>query len=292
MGRDAALRALRRKVTGHEFEFATVLEVTDGGPAGFLLRVRAGQRLHPHTLVVAADEESLTRDHSIGAPLETDDAEMWADGVYYWLTEELDTGVLPRGRRVTLEDGTVAIDPSPETGSQHQPWYVSDVPLDRPTSDVQPGRSWLSWSLLRARGRSFVTISSIDEPREPDPTPGDHLRGAGFDVGPGRTAHADGRLIQWLQLIRNDRHASSPLGQLVVSWRDEPPAVAQLEHLECEPRAPHAAVEALMLAGVHDAADAGARWIEHRFDDVEHLDLGLRWQPAGGITRLNAADVP
>jgi hypothetical protein len=71
VGRDEALRALRRKITGREFEFATVLEVTDGGPAGFLLRVRAGRRLHLHTLVLAADEESLSLDHGIGDPLET-----------------------------------------------------------------------------------------------------------------------------------------------------------------------------------------------------------------------------
>lgn len=121
--RDEALRALRRKVVGREFEYATALEVTDGGPAGFLLRVRAGQRLHPHTLIVAADEESLTLEHSVGEPLVTDDAEVWADGVYSWLMEELDTSVLRRGRRVTLEDGTVAIDPSLETGSPHQPCY-------------------------------------------------------------------------------------------------------------------------------------------------------------------------
>lgn len=146
--------------------------------------------------------------------------------------------------------------------------------------------------MLRARRRSFVTISSSDEPREPDPTPGDHLRQAGLHVGPGRTAHADGRLIQWLQLFRDDRHPSSPLGQLVVSWHDEPAKVAQLEHVECQPPAPQSAVEKLMLAGVHAAADAGARWIEHRFDDVDHLDLGRRWEPAGGVMRVNAADVP
>jgi len=111
-------------------------------------------------------------------------------------------------------------------------------------------------------------------------------------VGPGCTAHADGRLIQWLQLFRNDRRASSPLGQLVVSWHDGSAEVAQLEHLECEPLAPRAAVEELMLAGVHAAADAGARWIEHRFDDADHLDLDLRWQPAGSVMRLHAAEVP
>ena len=120
--RDEALRALRRKVTGRGLEFATVLEVTDGGPAGFLLRVRARQRLHPHTLILAADEQSLTLDHSIGETLETGDAQMWADGVVIWLMEQLDTGVLRWGARVTLEDGTVAIDPSLEAGSPHQPW--------------------------------------------------------------------------------------------------------------------------------------------------------------------------
>ena len=91
--RDEAQHALRRKVTGREFEFATVLEVTDGGPAGFLLRVRAGQRIHPHTLILAAVEESLTLEHSIGEPLDTDDAEVevWANGVHFWLMEELDS---------------------------------------------------------------------------------------------------------------------------------------------------------------------------------------------------------
>lgn len=103
--------------------------------------------------------------------------------------------------------------------------------------------------MLRARRRSFVIIGGIDEPRESDPTPGGHLREAGLDVGPGRTAHADARLIRWLQLFGNDPCALSPLGQLVVSWRDEPAGVAQLEHLECEPLASHAAVEELVLVG-------------------------------------------
>jgi hypothetical protein len=288
VGRDEALRALRGKVAGREFEYATVLEVSDGGSAGFMLRVRAGQRLHPHTLILAVDEKSLTLEHSIGEPLETDDAETWADGVYYWLMEELDTGVLRRGGRVTLDDGTVAVDPSLETDASHQPWYVSEVPLDRPT---RAGQRRLLWTALRARRRSFVTIGD-HVPHEPDPTPGGYLREAGFEVGPGRAAHADGRLIQWLQLFRDDRHASLPLGQLVVSWRDEPEGVAQLEHLECKPQAPHAAVEQLMLAGVHDAADAGARWIEHRLDHADDLDLGLPWQTADGVMRLSAADVP
>jgi hypothetical protein len=49
VGRDEALEELRRAFTGHEFHDATVLEVTDGGPEGFLLRVRGGQRLaHAH----------------------------------------------------------------------------------------------------------------------------------------------------------------------------------------------------------------------------------------------------
>jgi hypothetical protein len=185
VGRDEALRALQRMVTGHEFEHATVLEVTDGGPAGFLLRVRAGQRIHAHTLIVAADEQSLALEHSIGEPLESDDVETWADGVYYWLMEELDTGVLRWGGRVTLDDGTVAVDPSLEADASPQWWDVSEVPLDRPT---RAGQRRLLWAALRARRRSFVTIGD-HVPHEPDPTPGGYLREAGFEVGPGRAAH-------------------------------------------------------------------------------------------------------
>jgi hypothetical protein len=66
VGRDEALEALRREVTGRDFEFATVLGVTDGGPAGFLVRVRSGRRFHPHVLMLAADEQSLAFDHPGG----------------------------------------------------------------------------------------------------------------------------------------------------------------------------------------------------------------------------------
>lgn len=288
VGRDEGLRALRHRVTGQEFARAAVLEISDGGSAGFLLRVRAGRRLHPHIVVVAADEQSLIVDHLIGEPLERDDAEAWAEGVYWWLMEELDTGVLRRGPRVTLDDGTVAVDPALDTDTSPQRWDVSEVPLVRPT---RAGRRRLLWTAIRAGRRSFVTIGD-HVPEEPDPTPGGYLEEVGLDVEPGRTAHAEGRLIRWYQLFPNESHASTPLGQLVVSWRDEAEGVAQLEHLEPQPRTPHAAVEQLMLAGVHDAADAGARWIEHRLEDARGLDLDLPWHRAAGAMRLSAADVP
>ena len=165
LDRDEALQVLRREVAGREFEFATVLEVSDGGPGGFLLRVRSGQRLRPHTLVVAADERGLALDHSLGEPLPADDVQVWADGAVMWLMEQLDTGGLRWGRRTTLSDGTVAINPTlePEPSS---PCWISPVPLERPT---------------RA----------------------------------GRAAHADGRLVQWLQLYLDDRIGSPPVAQLV-----------------------------------------------------------------------------
>lgn len=94
IGRDEALEALHREVAGHAFEYASGLDVTDGGPAGFLVRVWAGQRLQPATLVVAADEHSLARDQGVDEPLPADDVQMWALGVLTWLTEQLDTGVL------------------------------------------------------------------------------------------------------------------------------------------------------------------------------------------------------
>ena len=119
-------------MTGRAFEFATVLEVTDGGPDGFLLRVPSGRRRHPHTLVVAADERSLALDHSVGEPLHDDDVGLWAHWVVTWLTEQLDTGVLRWGQRITLSDGAVAIDPRLEPEPSN-PWEISPVPLGRPT---------------------------------------------------------------------------------------------------------------------------------------------------------------
>lgn len=286
VGRDEALQELRRVVTGREFEFATVLEVTDGGPDGFLLRVRSGRRLHPHTLVVAADERSLALDHSVGEPLHDDDVQLWAQWVATWLAEQLDTGALRWGQRITLPNGTVAIDPTlePEPSS---PWWISPVPLGRPT---RAGQRQLR-RLVRRRRRGRVAILGDTIGSELDPTPGGHLRDVGFDVRPGHAAQAEGRLVQWWQLYLDDSGGSPPAGQLVVAWRGRSETVAQLEYLESEPSVARGAVEELVLAGVHAAADAGAEIIEHRLD-VEHLQLGLPWRPEDGVMRLNAADVP
>jgi hypothetical protein len=285
--RDEALSALRRQLAGREFEFATMLEVRDGGPDRFLVRARAGRRLHPHTLVVAADERSLALDHGLGEPLPADDVQLWASGVVLWLEEQLDTGVLRWGRRITLQNGTVAIDPSLDPGPP-SPWYVSSVPLERPTPAGQ-GR------LRRSTGggqHGLVAIGGGRIELEPDPAPGGSLQDLGFDVGPGRAAHAVGGLVRWLQVFPDSSGGSRPVGQLVVSWRDEPEAVAELEYLELGPSVPRGAVEELVLAGIHGAADAGARWIEHRLDDVARLDLGLRWRTENGVRRLDAAEVP
>ena len=296
MDRDEALEALRREVSRRDFEGATVLEVTDGGPSGFLVHVRSGQRLHPHTLVVAADQSSLSLDYSTGDRLPAADVQLWADGLCLWLMEQLDTGALRWGRRVTLHDGTVAIDPmlAPEPAG---PWWLSSVPLERPT---QAGQRQLRRLAKRRRSQRaamagdsnhIVTIGgSIAS--EPDPTPGRHLRDAGFDIRPGRAAHTEGRLVQWLQLYLDDSGTSPPAGQLVVAWRDASQAIAALEHLECEPSVPDGAIEELMLAGVHAAADAGARVIEHRFNNAGHLEQGLAWQTEDGVRRLNTAAVP
>ena len=287
IGRGEALEALRREVVGRQLEFATVIEVADGGPTGFLLHVRSGRRVHPHMLVVAADGSSLSLDHAIGEPLPVADTQLWAQGVRMWLIEQLDTGVLRWGQRVTLPQGGVAIDPmlAPAPAS---PWWVSPVPLDRPTG---AGQRRLR-RLARRRGRSHVTIIGGSIASEPDPALGGHLLDAGLDVRPGRAAKADGRLVQWLHLHLDDRGTPPPAGQLVASWRDESEDVVVLEHLEFEPSVPERAVEELVLAGVHAAADAGARVIEHRFDDVGQLQGDLPWQPEDGILRLRAADVP
>lgn len=293
--RDEALAALRREVEGRRFWSATVVEVTDGGVDGFVLRVRSGQRLDLHTLVLAADEDSLALDHAIGERLHTDDVQVWADGVVIYLMEQLDTGVLLWGRRITLEDGTVAIDPTLEPGPS-SPFSVSSVPSQRLTEPAQRRVDRLGpldrLRLLVRGGRGSVVVQVDPAELEPDPHPGGHLRDAGLDVRPGRAAHADGRLVAWLQLFLDDRGGAPPVGQLVVTWRDESAAVAQLEHLECRPAATRAATEEMVIAGLHAAADAGARWIEHRIGDIDRLELGLRWLSEGDVRRLDAAEVP
>jgi len=217
------------------------------------VRVRSGQRLQPHILVVAVDAQSLALDHLVGELLQADDVQLWADGVVWWLMQLLDTGVLRWGRRITSSDDTVAIDPmlEPEPSS---PWGISEVSLERPT---RAGQRRLR-RRTRRRGTSDVVILGDSIASGPDPAPVGHLGGLGFDVRPGRAAHAEGRLVGWLQLHLDDRGASPPVGQLVVAWLEESEAVVQLEHLGCKPSIPECAVEELVLTGVYAAADAGA----------------------------------
>lgn len=171
----------------------------------------------------AADEHSLALDHGVDEPLPVDDVEMWACGVRTWLTEQLDTGVLRWGRRITLPDGTTAIDPSIHPGPA-SPWWVSPVPLVRPTP---PGQRQLRRAARSRRGGGVVTLGGSIE-FQPDPAPG---------------------------------------GQLIVAWREGSETVVQLEQLEYRPSTPRAAIEELVLAGLHAAADAGARVIEHGLDE-------------------------
>jgi len=237
-------------------------------------------------VVVAADEQGLAFDHSVGEPLPADDVRLWVEGLVMMLVELFDTGGLRWGRRVTLSDGTVAIDPTLEPGPS-SPWWISPVPLERPT---RAGQRRLR-RLMRGTGSDHVVMLGDRIADEPDPSSGGHLRDVGLDVRPGRTAHVDGRQIQWLQLYLDDSMEAPPAGQLVVAWRAESETVGLLEHLECKPDAPEGAVEDRVLAGVHAAADAGAHLMDYGHDG-EHLLSRLTWQQEGGILRLQAADVP
>lgn len=289
--RDDALRGLQRDLTGRQFDSATVLDVSDGGSAGFLVRVRSGKRIHPHVLVVPVDETSLAFDRGLDQPLSPDDVEQWTQGVDTWLMIELDTGVLRSGQRVTLEDGTVAVDPSLDR-SPTGPWYVYDVPMERPTSAGQRRiLRRLLRRLLSGGNRSFVTLGD-DIEMEPDPAPGSYLSGFGFDVTPGPAICAAGRLVRWLQLFPDGSSGAVPIGQLVVAWRDRSRTVAALEHLEMRPSVTRDAMEHLVLTGVHDAADAGARSIEYRCADRRGLGQDLPWASMDDVSRLDAADVP
>jgi hypothetical protein len=57
--RAQALHELRRRLTGLEFDYTTVLEIVDGGSSGFLARVRDSEQLTVHTLVLEVDPDGL-----------------------------------------------------------------------------------------------------------------------------------------------------------------------------------------------------------------------------------------
>lgn len=149
--------------------------------------------------------------------------------------------------------------------------------MERPTPAGQRQLRRLS----RQRGSRHISTVGDEIGRGPDPAPGGYLRSLGFDVRPGRTAHAEGRLIQWWQLYLDDGGPPPPVGQLVVAWLDGSETVARLEYLESDTSVARGGVEELVLGGVHAAADAGSEVIEHRLD-IEHLQLGLPWQPENG----------
>jgi hypothetical protein len=203
-----------------------------------------------------------------------------------WLAEQLDTGALRWGQRIVLADGTIAIDPSSEPEPPSR-WSLDTVPLGRPTAAGQRRLRRLS---RQRRSRHIVTLGD-GIPREPDPAPGGYLRRLGFDVRPGRRAHAEGRLIQWWLLSLNNASLEPPVGQLVVAWLDSSEEVAQLAYLETKPSVAREGLEQLVLASVHAAADAGAEVIEHHLD-IDHVQLRLPWQAEDDTRRLNAADVP
>jgi hypothetical protein len=154
VGRDEALLALQGELTGRVFEFATVLEVVDGGADGFVLR---------------------------------------------W------------GRRVTLDGGIQAIDPSLEPGPP-SPWWVSVVSLQRPTRAGQ--------RRLRRLARRVGDAASSSSETASRRSPARHQVATCATAGPMCSRDArptESRLVAWLLLFDDDSADATPVGPLVVS---------------------------------------------------------------------------
>jgi hypothetical protein len=283
-----ALRAMQQQLIGRRFDSAAVLDVDDGGAQGFLVRFRTGQRLAANVVVVPADPLSLATDHSVAEPLDSADASDWAQGVSIRLEELLDTGLVVWGVRVHLADGTVAIDPTCEPETTDDVWEVSTVPLDRPGRTERRRIRWLAW---RKRTRRLVVLGD-EAASEPDPSPGTFLQAAGFDIGPGRRAHADGRLISWLQLYPDGSLDDDAVGQAVVVWRDHGEELAELQHLETSTDVPDEARNVLLAAAVNHAADAGARWLDTHHDIPELEKARSTTADADGRRRYDMANLP
>ena len=85
-------------------------------------------------------------------PLEADDAQMWADGVHFWLMEEFDTGVLRRGLHDRVE-------------TAHEQAAASTVEADGDGDQVQRLAALVAGRSKRIRGHRPPGAAGVRQPQ-------------------------------------------------------------------------------------------------------------------------------
>lgn len=162
--------------------------------------------------------------------------ENWAHELSGMLMEELDTGIVRRARRSTDGD-VVELDVDDAAGTSVPGYYLSRVPLG--------------------------------------PDPGWWLAKHGLDITLPRRGHAEHRLVSWSQAC-TDTLSPEPAGHASVCWQPGTPGTASLDVLRILPGVPDALAIELARASVHNAADAGVRWVITTLEHPALTEAGFR----------------
>ncbi|MFC4122820.1 hypothetical protein [Nonomuraea zeae] len=179
----------------------------------------------------------------------------WVLDVGSFLMEELDTGLVRRGRR-TVREGHVLLDNRDAPDIWPAEYFISPVPID---DDLAP--------------------SSASPPES-----GSWLAGAGLDVGVPRQLIAEARLACWFQAYVNNDRGEPFVGHAAGSWEDGRRTVARLDVVHLRPGVPSEVGEALARPAVCEVAEAGALGVVTAIDAPELRGLGFRPADGGGLT--------
>lgn len=241
-------------------------EATTGDEVAVVFRWRR----NPHTFVVrfGRDLEGPYSDHEAW-PEGQDPVEAWCEDVQFWLMEELDTGLLARASRhregEVIALTAVAPPPAPAEPDSDQVW-IDHVPQFAPEMRLPwqvHVRLALRTVLARLMGRraalGWATWGPLDAEPGDGVRDGEWLADAGMNPAAVRAIRDDGRLLVWLQAL-TDALEDQAVGQCAVVTTVDP-QIVRMEVLETTSRAPEGLRDRLVLAGVHAAADEGARTV-------------------------------
>lgn len=199
-------------------------------------------RWDPYPDLFGVELSLVSPDSWLGVGDPAEDLDEWIAALPLSLMEEIDTGLLYRGRR-RQGDGCIELR-GPDWPSDYR-FYIDTV---RPYDTIE-------WSRT-----SFVAADGLDPARAV-------------------AAREAGILVAWLTAYENNSTGKPYLGQAIVVG--ETPERARLDHVEVVAGTPTTLLIGLVRAATHAAAASGAAAVTARVG-LEHLELlGFRPTSAG-----------